>query len=252
MTKWPKNTEKSRLQQVLLPVITLFMTNPLLVAIDTTDTTRASQLVREVAPHVGGIKLGLEFFTANGIEGVRKVAGDVPVFLDLKFHDIPNTVAGAIRATAGINCFMMTIHAAGGGEMMRAAKEAALSLPQQPKVVGVTVLTSMDESDLQRVGVRSVLEEQVLNLADLAKESRLDGIVCSPREISAIRARVGTDFTLVTPGIRPLGSEKGDQKRVMTPKEALQEGSNYLVIGRPITQSDNPAQAAAEIFASLG
>lgn len=227
------------------------MENPILVAIDTTEIPRAKALVQAVAPHVGGIKLGLEFFTAHGAAGVREVAGNVPVFLDLKFHDIPNTVAGAIRATAGINCFMMTVHACGGGDMLRAAKQAANALPNQPKVVGVTVLTSMDEADLHRTGVLSPLEEQVLNLADLANTSGLDGIVCSPREISAIRARVGSEFTLVTPGIRPAGSDKGDQKRIMTPSDALQEGSNYLVIGRPITQSDNPAQAAADIFAAL-
>ncbi len=234
-----------------MPVITLIMQNPILVAIDTTDIPRAKALVSAVAPHVGGIKLGLEFFTAHGAAGVREVAGEVPVFLDLKFHDIPNTVAGAIRATAGINCFMMTVHACGGGDMLRAAKRAANDLPNRPKVVGVTVLTSMDEADLHGTGVKTPLEEQVLNLTDLANDSGLDGIVCSPREISAIRARVGSEFTLVTPGIRPSGSDKGDQKRIMTPKEAVVEGSNYLVIGRPITQSDNPAQAAADIFASL-
>lgn len=235
----------------ILPVITVFMGNPVLVAIDTTEIPRAKALVSAVSPHVGGIKLGLEFFTAHGAAGVREVAGDVPVFLDLKFHDIPNTVAGAIRATAGVNCFMMTVHACGGGDMLRAAKQAARELPYQPKIVGVTVLTSMDEADLQLTGVSSSLEEQVLNLADLANDNGLDGIVCSPREISSIRARVGSEFTLVTPGIRPAGSDKGDQKRIMTPKEAVNEGSNYLVIGRPITQADNPAQAAADIFASL-
>ncbi len=239
------------MQRLLLPVITIFMNNPVLVAIDTVDLDQAHGLAQAVAPHVGGIKLGLEFFVANGVEGVNYVAGDIPVFLDLKFHDIPNTVAGAIRATAGINCFMMTVHACGGGDMMRAAKEAALSLPNQPKIVGVTVLTSMDQADLYEVGVNKPVEGQVLDLADLAKENGLDGIVCSPREISAIRARIGSDFTLVTPGIRPAGSDKGDQKRIMMPKDAMLEGSNYLVIGRPITQNAEPAQAAADIFASL-
>ena len=227
------------------------MHNPILVAIDTVDLEKARGLARSVAPHVGGIKLGLEFFVANGAQGVNYVAGDMPVFLDLKFHDIPNTVAGAIRATAGINCFMMTVHACGGGDMMRAAKEAALSLPNSPKIVGVTVLTSMDQADLGRVGVDKPVEQQVLDLADLAKDNGLDGIVCSPREISALRARIGSDFTLVTPGIRPSGSAKGDQKRIMTPKDAVDEGSNYLVIGRPIAQNAEPAQAAADIFASI-
>lgn len=227
------------------------MSNPILVSIDTTEMERAKALAAAVAPHVGGIKLGLEFFTAHGAEGVKRVAGDIPVFLDLKFHDIPNTVAGAVAATHGINCFMLTIHASGGEAMMRAAKEAAMKLPNQPKLVGVTVLTSMDAADLHAVGVGNSLEKQVVSLADLAKTSGLDGVVCSPQEISVLRARLGSDFTLVTPGIRPAGSEKGDQKRIMTPKDALAGGSSYLVIGRPITQSANPAQAAAEIFASL-
>lgn len=227
------------------------MSNPILVAIDTVDILSAKQLVREVSPHVGGIKLGLEFFVAHGAAGVREVAGDVPVFLDLKFHDIPNTVAGAIRATDGINCFMMTIHACGGADMMRAAVEAAFGLSNKPKIVGVTVLTSMDDADLYSIGVDKQLPQQVFDLADLANESGLDGIVCSPREISDIRARIGSEFTLVTPGIRPAGYDKGDQKRIMTPKDAVSQGSNYLVIGRPITQADDPAKVAADIFASL-
>lgn len=227
------------------------MKNPILVAIDTTDVAQARALVQAVAPHVGGIKLGLEFFVANGAAGVREVAGNHNVFLDLKFHDIPNTVAGAIRATEGINCFMLTVHTAGGEAMLRAAKEAALALPNQPKVVGVTVLTSMDAADLQDIGVKYSPAQQVEHLAALAQKSGLDGVVCSPLEIAALNQRFGGDFVLVTPGIRPAGADAGDQKRVLTPKQAMDAGSHYLVIGRPITAAPDPAHAAAEIFASL-
>ncbi len=227
------------------------MQNPILVAIDTPDIAHAQTLVQQVAPHVGGIKLGLEFFTAHGIAGMRRVASDVPVFLDLKFHDIPNTVAAAIRATAGLNCFMLTIHASGGAQMMQAAKHAAQHLPNAPKVVGVTVLTSMNQTDLQQTGIAHPLDAQVTLLAKLAHASGLDGMVCSPLEITMIRQHLPTDFALVTPGIRPEGSDKGDQKRVMTPRQALDAGANYLVIGRPITQHANPAQAAQAIAASL-
>ena len=227
------------------------MKNPILVAIDTTDLERAKTLINTVSPYVGGIKLGLEFFTRHGAAGVNQVAGDLPIFLDLKFHDIPNTVAKAIAATRDINCFMMTIHASGGADMMRAAKQAALALPHSPKVIGVTVLTSMDEGDLAQVGVAESPKNQALKLAELAQKAELDGIVCSPWEIADIRKICGDNFTLVTPGIRPEGSASGDQKRIMTPKQAVDLGSDYLVIGRPITGSDHPADAAAQIFASL-
>jgi orotidine-5'-phosphate decarboxylase len=225
--------------------------NPIICAIDTIDVATAKSLVGSVAPHIGAVKLGLEFFTANGASGVAQVAGDLPLFLDLKFHDIPNTVAGAIRATAGINSFMMTVHTAGGKAMMQAASAAAKTLPNKPLIVGVTVLTSLDSVDLENIGVNAKLQDQVKRLASLAQESGLDGVVCSAHEIEIIRETCGKDFKLVVPGIRPAGSSIGDQKRVMTPSEAIAKGADYLVIGRPITEAQNPSQAAQEIFASI-
>ncbi len=202
------------------------------------------------------LKLGLEFITANGAEGVRLLDG-APVFLDLKFHDIPNTVAKAIRATAGINTFMMTVHTAGGRAMLRAAIDASMEVAamtgkERPLVIGVTVLTSLDHSDLAMIGVEGKMDEQVKRLASLAQDAGLDGVVCSPHEIELLRQQCGSDFVLVTPGIRPAGSGGGDdQKRVMTPKEALDKGADCLVIGRPITAAPDPKKAAQDILKSL-
>ena len=196
-------------------------------------------------------------FTANGAAGVQGLANnETPVFLDLKFHDIPNTVAKAIKATAGINTFMMTVHTSGGRDMLRAAIDASMEVAdltgsERPLIVGVTVLTSMDQDDLSIVGIREKLTDQVLRLADLAQSSGLDGVVCSPYEIQMIKKHCGSDFKLVVPGIRPAGSDAGDQKRIMTPKQAIENGADYLVIGRPITESISPASTAAEILASL-
>lgn len=225
--------------------------NPIICAIDTIEIEKASTMVKAVSGGVGAIKLGLEFFTANGHAGVKTVAGDMPLFLDLKFHDIPNTVAGAIRATSSINAFMMTIHTAGGKAMMQAAAEAAKELANKPLIVGVTVLTSLDANDLQDVGIDYKISDQVKRLAALAQESGLDGVVCSAHEIEIIRATCGKDFRLVVPGIRPEGSNSADQKRVMTPSEALAKGADYLVIGRPITEAQNPDVAAQEIAKNL-
>lgn len=225
--------------------------NPIICAIDTTDVVAAKKLVQAVRGSVGAIKLGLEFFTANGAAGVAEVAGDVPLFLDLKFHDIPNTVAGAVRATKGINAFMMTVHTSGGKSMMQSAAKAAKDLPNKPMIIGVTMLTSLDEADLESIGIKNDIKNQVSKLADLAQQSGLDGVVCSPHEIELLRAQCGKDFKLIVPGIRPQGSAAGDQKRVMTPKEAIEKGADYLVIGRPITEAENPAGAAQDIFAGL-
>lgn len=227
------------------------ITNPIICAVDTTDVSAGKNLVQMVRGSVGAVKLGLEFFTANGTPGVREVAGDAPLFLDLKFHDIPNTVAGAIRATKGINAFMLTIHASGGKAMMQAAADAAKELPGKPMVIGVTVLTSLDENDLHSIGLQNKVENQVSMLADLAQQSGLDGVVCSPHEIDMLRRQCGVGFKLIVPGIRPEGSNAGDQKRVMTPCEALEKGADYLVIGRPITGAENPGTAAQDIWASL-
>ncbi|MCC7260807.1 MAG: orotidine-5'-phosphate decarboxylase [Alphaproteobacteria bacterium] len=224
--------------------------NPIICAIDTTDVAEAKALAASLKPHIGMVKLGLEFFTANGAAGVREVtAGGTPLFLDLKFHDIPNTVAGAVRAAIALKPQLMTIHASGGKAMMQAAADAARG--SGAKILGVTVLTSMDDSDLASIGVQATAPDQVRRLADLALRSGLDGIVCSPQEITLLRAHCGKDFTLVTPGIRPAGSDKGDQKRTLTPKEALAHGADHLVIGRPITQAADPVTAAKAIKASL-
>lgn len=232
--------------------------NPIICALDTTDIAHARTLTAQVRPHVGAIKLGLEFFTSNGSVGVQLLMSEkMPVFLDLKFHDIPNTVASAIRATAGINTFMMTVHTSGGRDMLRAAIDASMEVAEltgstRPLIIGVTVLTSMDQADLTMVGVESNLHDQVKRLADLAQSSGLDGVVCSPYEINMLRQSCGQDFTLVVPGIRPPEQQgTDDQKRVMTPKEALERGADYLVIGRPITSAENPANAAESIYKSL-
>ena len=226
--------------------------NPIICAIDTVNVSEASALVQKLSGSVGAVKLGLEFFTANGKSGVAIIAGlGMPIFLDLKFHDIPNTVTGAIKATVGIEPFMMTIHTAGGYAMMKAAADAAKALAKPPLIVGVTVLTSLDENDLNQIGVPGGVSDQVKKLADLAQKSGLDGVVCSPHEIDVLRAQCGKDFKLVVPGIRPEGSASGDQKRTLTPKEAVTKGADYLVIGRPITAEADPKLAAEKILKSL-
>ena len=225
------------------------MTNPVFCAVDTADKDHARALAARVAGRVGGIKLGLEFFMANGREGVTAVAGEggVPVFLDLKLHDIPNTVAGAVRSLAACPYDILTVHAGGGSAMMRAAKDEARP---GAKVVGVTVLTSMDEDDLAATGVIGTPADQVRRLAVLARGAGLDGIVCSAHEVAAMRAAWPEGF-FVVPGIRPAGSAVGDQKRVMTPREAMGAGASILVIGRPITGADDPGAAANAISQSL-
>lgn len=226
--------------------------NPIFCAIDTTDIEKAKRIIGAVSPYVGGIKLGLEFFTHHGAEGVKRVMpAGTPLFLDLKFHDIPNTVAGAVRALSGLNIFMTTIHAGGGEAMMRAAKEAASKIPTNPKVLAVTILTSLEEKDMEPLGLQLSVAQQVERLALLAKHSGVDGIVCSPHEVANLRKKLGAEMALVIPGIRPAGSAAGDQKRVMTPKEAMDAGASYLVIGRPITEAADPGKAAEEILKTL-
>jgi len=233
-----------------------------LAAIDTADLEAAAAQAARLGRSVAGIKLGLEFYMAHGAPGYRRIAGTIassgpaPIFLDLKFHDIPNTVAGAVRSVAPLEPLILNVHAAGGMTMMRAARDAAaesadkLNL-RRAKVIGVTVLTSLDDVDLRRVGQQVPAGDQVLRLAELARESQLDGVVCSPKEITALRARMGDDFLLVTPGIRPDWASAGDQKRVMTPAEAARAGADYLVIGRPITADQDPADAADRIAAEI-
>lgn len=231
--------------------------NPVLVAIDTPDPERAGELVRQLDNSVGGIKLGLEFFNANGPDGVRHVASRHDrLFLDLKYHDIPNTVAGAVRAVVPLQPMILNVHAAGGPSMMRAARQAAEEESvrlgvHRPLVIAVTVLTSLDESDFESIGQMEPIREQVVRLARLALDCGLDGVVCSPLEIAPIRQACGPKPVLVVPGIRPAGAVKGDQKRVMTPAEALAAGADWLVIGRPITGAADPAAAARGIVAEL-
>ena len=227
--------------------------NPIICAIDDAEIGTATEMAESVRPHVGAIKLGLEFFTANGAAGVARITKlGVPVFLDLKFHDIPNTVARAIAATAGLNMFMMTVHTNGGQAMLRAAIEASDRIAQitgkeRPLIVGVTLLTSLDQDDVNMLGYDANLQDQVLRLADLAQSAGLDGVVCSPYEIQSLRKACGPEFTLVVPGIRMPTDRQDDQKRVLTPKEALERGADYLVIGRPITQAMDPAASAKTI-----
>ena len=221
---------------------------PIFVAIDTPDIGCAVQLAEAVRNEAGGVKLGLEFFAAQGPEGVRRVAAmGLEVFLDLKLHDIPNTVAKAVEALAPLRLAILTVHAAGGHAMLQAAKQAA---PRGTKVVGVTVLTSLDDADLSSIGVADAAAAQVARLADLCRSAGLDGIVCSGAEVASARANWPEGF-LVVPGVRPAGDEVGDQKRVVTPSEALEDGASVLVIGRPITGAADPAEAIRDIAASL-
>ena len=223
------------------------------VALDTTDLAHALDLANALSGHVGGMKVGKEFFTACGPDGVRAVTDcGMPVFLDLKFHDIPNTVAGAIKASLALSPYMVNVHASGGETMMRAATQSAEAAGEgRPLVLGVTVLTSMDESDLQGIGVESSVPDQVMRLASLAQFSGLDGVVCSAREVEDLREHLGKDFKLVVPGIRPQWASSDDQKRIVTPAAAIAIGADYLVIGRPITGASDPVEAANKIAAEI-
>jgi len=226
--------------------------NPIFVALDTPSLDQASALAARVAPHVGGLKLGLEFVSANGPEGVRVlVKSGLPVFLDVKLHDIPNTVVGAMKALAPLGAALINVHASGGAAMMCAAADAAASAQPRPKVLAVTVLTSLDAADLTALGISATPLDQVVRLAELAKHSGIDGVVCSPQEIAAVRAACGPDFLIVTPGVRPAGGSLDDQRRVMTPRRALDAGADLLVIGRPITAASDPAEAAKAILREL-
>ena len=221
-------------------------------AIDTNDLEHACKLTSKIAPVTGGIKLGLEFFNnfgPRGIERILKVSPEAQLFIDLKFHDIPNTVAGAVRSIcSNFAPTYLNVHASGGQDMMVAAKEAC---GQNTKLLAVTLLTSLDETAVQEVGYQNNISAQVEKLALLTKEAGLDGVVCSAHEISALRKSCGDEFALMVPGIRPAGADKGDQKRVMTPQEALNAGATHLVIGRPITNRADPAKAAQDILEGI-
>lgn len=229
--------------------------SPIFCAIDTPDAMKAKDLATKLKGRVGGLKLGLEYIMANGPQGVLpfKEMG-VPIFVDVKLHDIPNTVAGAIKSLLSLEPDFITIHTSGGGAMMKAAADAAASAKgKRPRILGVTVLTSLDSEDMKQVGQDTDTAAQVERLALLAKASGIDGIVCSSAEVANLRKVIGPEMVLMVPGIRPAWAAANDQKRIMTPREAIDVGATYLVIGRPITGAENPAEAAdrvnAEIFA---
>lgn len=222
--------------------------SPIYVAIDTPDIARAKAIATRTRAHIGGIKLGLEFFCAHGQHGVREMAElGLPIFLDLKLHDIPNTVAKAVQALGPIEPAILTVHASGGRAMLEDAKAAA---PVHTKVVAVTMLTSLDAADLAATGVGGSAHDHVLRLTELAHESGVDGIVCSGAEVAAAKAAWPKGF-FVVPGVRPSDGLVGDQKRVVTPRAALDAGASILVIGRPITQAEDPDMAARAISATL-
>ena len=219
-------------------------------AVDTTDLDEALLLAQLLAGEVGALKLGSEFFTTHGPHGLEQVAkAGHRIFLDLKYHDIPNTVAGAVRAASALPVDLLTVHASGGPAMLEAAAEAARSGPRRLAVIAVSVLTSLDNDDLGIVGQQKPVSEQVLRLARLAESSGLDGLVCSPRE--ALLLRELPSLTLVVPGVRPLFSDTGDQKRFATPSDAIANGADRLVIGRPITRSDDPVGSVRFIASEI-
>jgi orotidine-5'-phosphate decarboxylase len=233
------------------------MRNPIIAALDVSTPEAALNLVQQLAPVVGAFKVGKELFVSAGPQVVRQIrASGASVFLDLKFHDIPNTVARAVEAAARLDVQMLTVHASGGGRMMRAAEQAAQETAKSlgrapPLVLGVTILTSLDSQDLTEIGMNPKAGHQVERLALLAIASGLRGLVCSPREIVGLRQLIPVAVQLVTPGIRPPEAATDDQKRTMSPKEAVTAGANWLVIGRPICAAENPRAAAEKILASL-
>ena len=233
------------------------MANPVFVALDTTETVEATRMASCLGDLVGGLKLGLEFFTAQGPAGTLPVAAlGLPLFIDLKLHDIPNTVAKAVRSLVRLAPALATLHAAGGLDMMKAAvdaagDEAAKRGVAAPKLLAVTILTSLDQQAVEAVGYKGTVLDQVCRLADLAQQAGVPGLVCSPLEVAALRARVDPATILVVPGIRPVWSETGDQKRIMTPAQARAQGADILVIGRPITAAADPAEAARRIADEL-
>lgn len=224
------------------------MSNPIYLALDLPRLDAAKALAQKVKAHVGGVKLGLEFFCAHGHHGVHEIAHlGLPVFLDLKLHDIPNTVAGAMQAIHVLEPAIVTVHASGGRAMMEDAKAAAA---EHTKVVAVTMLTSLDERDLARTGVSGSTHDQVMRLAELAESAGLDGIVCSGHEVGEVRRQWKNGF-FVVPGLRLPDGEKSDQKRVVTPRQARDDGASVLVVGRPISRAEDPVQAARAIEATL-
>jgi len=226
--------------------------SPVFCAIDRPDLDGALALARSLVGAVGGIKIGLEFVTANGPDGVRRMVDlGLPVFLDVKFHDIPNTVAGAVREASRLGVAMLTLHISGGPTMLRAAIDAAREAEHCPQLLGVTVLTSIDDADLATLGLSDRVADHALRLGEIAWNAGLDGLVCGPQEIMLLRERFESGVKLVVPGIRPAGSHKGDQKRTLSPAEAIAHGADVLVIGRPITAAADPRAAALAVAAEI-
>ena len=228
------------------------MSSRLIIALDFPTAEQALAFVKPLDPQQCKLKVGFELFVAAGPDFVRAlVQQGFAVFLDLKFHDIPNTVASACKAAAQLGVWMINVHASGGAKMMQAAQQALQGFENPPKLIAVTVLTSMDKAQLSGTGVNADPDQQVLHLARLAADSGLDGVVCSAQEAGLLRKALGDDFLLVTPGIRPEGSDQGDQSRVMTPAQARDAGVSYVVVGRPITQGADPLAVIAQINAAL-
>jgi len=225
---------------------------PIIVALDFPDANSALNLAKRLRGQPCHLKVGKELFTRSGPQIIEQLqALDFKIFLDLKFHDIPNTVAKAVEAAAAMGVWMVNVHASGGVKMMEAARNALTKFSQPPILIAVTVLTSLNDADLLEIGISSNVETHVQRLALLTKKAGLDGVVCSPKEIKLLRESIGKDFLLVTPGIRPIGSAQNDQQRILTPSQALDLGTNYLVIGRPITAAVDPVIALEEINRSL-
>lgn len=228
------------------------MMKRIIVALDFPSADQAVNFAQTLDPSQCRLKVGFELYVAAGPDLVRQlVDAGFDVFLDLKFHDIPNTVASACKAAADLGVWMMNVHASGGSNMMKAAAEAISSVPQPPMLIAVTVLTSMNKPQMSGIGIDGDISEQVLRLASLTQSSGLDGVVCSAQEASILRAALGDDFSLVTPGIRPLGSSRDDQSRIVTPQQAIKDGASYLVIGRPITRADDPVRVLEQINADI-
>jgi orotidine-5'-phosphate decarboxylase len=232
------------------------MSSKLIIALDFPSADKALDFVDQLSPDDCKLKVGFELFVSAGPEMVSKLTEKgFDVFLDLKFHDIPNTVASVCKAASKLNVWMMNVHASGGSEMMRAAYNALhddkVENTKSPKLIAVSVLTSMSDEQLQQTGVNAFAKDQVIHLAKMAQQTGLDGLVCSAQEATVLRQKLGKDFLLVTPGIRPVGSAKGDQSRVMTPAAAITSGVDYLVVGRPITHAENPLDVIQQINAEV-
>ncbi len=225
----------------------------IIVALDQEDLAAAQRLVKSLSGLIAFFKVGSELFSAAGPDAVRMVRdGGAEVFLDLKYHDIPNTVSRAVRSAAGLGVSLVNVHTLGGVQMMRAAADSAREIDPSTRVIGVTVLTSMDATDLLRVGIEDAPEEAVVRLARLAREAGLAGVVSSAREVARLREEFGPGFILITPGIRPAGADSGDQKRIVTPREAFEAGADYIVVGRPIAAAPDPRAAAESIIEEIG